>query len=206
VCDTTFAGIPHRSQMLGSAGRCACRAQKYDRFRRSRSAIRRRPRMDDASWPVRHQSAGCHPLRAYRAIVGLAPVVAISLFQSCRFDPRARARRPKALRARLLCGPPLKAAPIGLGQSTTFTVSRSRASPRRKLPGIRHTIIRYRAQSQADHNSFTAIALCVCHEQSETLQKLAPKGKDLQTAATWRSRRDSAIADKVMRNDRGPES
>src|SRR5215469_1740340 len=27
---------------------------------------------------------------------------------------------------------------------------RARASPRRKLPGIRHTIIRYRAQSQAD--------------------------------------------------------
>jgi len=47
---------------------------------------------------------------------------------------------------------------------------RSRASPRRKLPGIRHTIIRYRAQSQADHNSFMAIALCICHEQSETLQ------------------------------------
>jgi hypothetical protein len=33
---------------------------------------------------------------------------------------------------------------------------RSRASPRRKLPGIRelHTIFRDRAQSQADHNSF----------------------------------------------------
>ena len=52
---------------------------------------------------------------------------------------------------------------------------RSRASPRRKLPGIRHTIIRYRAQSQADHNSFTAIALCVCHEQSETPQKVCSK-------------------------------
>jgi hypothetical protein len=57
---------------------------------------------------------------------------------------------------------------------------RSRASPGRKLPGIRelHTIIRYRAQSQADHNSFTAIALCVCHEQSETRPKFAPKGKE----------------------------
>jgi hypothetical protein len=57
-------------------------------------------------------------LQAYRAIVDLAPVVAISLFQSCR-----SAFHPKALRARLLRGPPLKAAPIGLGQSTTFTVS-----------------------------------------------------------------------------------
>src|SRR5215470_320613 len=58
-----------------------------------------------------------------------------------------------------------------------------RASPRRKLPGIRelHTIIGDRAQSQADHNSFTAIALCVCHEQSETPQKLAPKSKDLKS-------------------------
>jgi hypothetical protein len=43
-----------------------------------------------------------------------------------------------------------------------------------------HTIIRDRAQSQADHNSFTAIALCVCHEQSETRQKLAPKSKILK--------------------------
>jgi hypothetical protein len=60
---------------------------------------------------------------------------------------------------------------------------RSRASPRCKLPSILelHTIIRYRAQSQADHNSFTAIARCVCHEQSETLRKLAPKSKDLQS-------------------------
>ena len=91
---------------------------RCDRFQRSRWAIRRRPRMDHASWPVRHQGAGWHPLRAYRAIVDLAPVVAISLFQSCR-----SALHPKALRARLLRGPPLKAAPIGLGQSTTFTVS-----------------------------------------------------------------------------------
>jgi len=57
---------------------------------------------------------------------------------------------------------------------------RSRASPGRKLAGIRelHTIIRYRAQSQAAHNSLTAIALCVCHEQSETRPKFAPKGKE----------------------------
>jgi hypothetical protein len=31
---------------------------RCDRFRRSRSAIRRRPRMDHASCPVRHQGAG----------------------------------------------------------------------------------------------------------------------------------------------------
>ena len=91
---------------------------RCDRFRRSRSATRRRPRMDHAGWPVRHQGAGWHPLRACRTIVDLAPVVAISLFQPCR-----SVRRPKALRARLLHGPPLKAAPIALGQSTTFTVS-----------------------------------------------------------------------------------
>ena len=33
--------------------------------------------------PARHQGAGWHPLQAYRAIVDLASVVAISLFQSC---------------------------------------------------------------------------------------------------------------------------
>jgi len=91
---------------------------RCDRFRRSRLAIRRRPWMDHASWPARHQGAGWHPLQAYRAIVEFAPVVAISLFQSCR-----SALRPKALRARLLRGPHLKAASVGLGQSTTFTVS-----------------------------------------------------------------------------------
>ena len=91
---------------------------RCDRFRRSRSAIRRRPRMDHASCPVHRQGAGWHPLQAYRAIVDFVPVVAISLFQSCR-----SALRPKALRARLLRGPHLKAASIGLGQSTTFTVS-----------------------------------------------------------------------------------
>jgi hypothetical protein len=140
---------------------------RSDRFRRSR--------LDHASWPVRHQGAGWHPSRAYRAIVDLAPVVAISLFQSCR-----SARRPKALRARLLRGPPLKAAPIGLGRSTTFTASLKGITE--KQPSIRelHTIIRYRTQSQTDHNSFAAIALCVCHEQSETLQKFAPGG------ALWR--------------------
>ena len=91
---------------------------RCDRFRRSGWAIRRRPRMDHATWPVRQQGAGWHPLRAYRAIVDLPSVVAISLFQSC-----GSVRRPKALRAGLLRGAPLKAAPIGLGESTTFTVS-----------------------------------------------------------------------------------
>jgi hypothetical protein len=63
-----------------------------------------------------------------------------------------------------------------------------------------------RAQSQADHNSFMA-ALCVCHERSETLQKFAPKSKDLQKPVTpWRSPCDSATADKVMRNDTRPGS
>ena len=91
---------------------------RCDRFRRSRSAIRRPPRMVHASCPVRHQGAGWPALQAYRAIVDLAPVVATSLFQSCR-----SALHPKALRARLLRGPHLKPASIGLGQSTTFTVS-----------------------------------------------------------------------------------
>src|SRR5215469_13099524 len=69
---------------------------------------------------------------------------------------------------------PSKRHPLDLA-SRRLSPYRSRASPRRKLPGIRHTIIRYRAQSQADHNSFTAIALCVCHEQSETPQKVCSK-------------------------------
>ena len=138
-------------------------------FGRSRSAIRRPPRMVHASCPVRHQGAGWHALQAYRAIVDLAPVVAMSLFQSCR-----SALHPKALRARLLRGPPSKRHPLDLA-SRRLSPYRSRASPRRKLPGIRHTIIRYRAQNQADHNSFTAIALCVCHEQSETPQKACSK-------------------------------
>jgi hypothetical protein len=111
---TGLSAHPEVAHLPAEPGIC----DRCDRFRRSRSAIRRRPRMDHPSWPVRHQGAGWHPSRASRAIVGLAPVVAISLFQSCR-----SACRPKALRARLLRGPPLKAAPIGLGQSTTFTVS-----------------------------------------------------------------------------------
>jgi hypothetical protein len=144
-----------------------------------------------------------HPLRAYRAIVDLAPVVAISRSPN-RADRRVAQRR---------CVPgssavtPSKRRPLDLA-SRRLSPYRSRASPRRKLPSVRelHTITRYRAQSQADQNSFTAIALCVCHEQSETLQKFAPKSKDLQKpVATWRSPCDSATADKVMRNGR-PES
>ena len=75
---------------------------------------------------------------------------------------------------------PSKRHPLDLA-SRRLSPYRSRASPRRKLPGIRHTIIRYRAQRQADHNSFTAIVLCICQEQSETLQKPAPKSKYLQS-------------------------
>jgi hypothetical protein len=141
---------------------------RCDRFRRSRSAIRRPPRMVHASCPVRHQGAGWPALQAYRAIVDLAPVAAMWLFQSCR-----SALHPKALRARLLRDPS-KRRPLDLA-SRRLSPYRSRASPRRKLSGIRHTIIRYRAQSQAGHNSFTAIALCVCHEQSETPQKACSK-------------------------------
>jgi hypothetical protein len=59
---------------------------RQDRFWRSRSTIRRascsRPRTDRASCPVCRQGAGWRPLRAYRAIVDLAPIAAISLFQS----------------------------------------------------------------------------------------------------------------------------
>jgi hypothetical protein len=163
---------------------------RRDRFRRSRSAIRRRPRMDHAGWPVRHQGAGWHPLRAYRAIVDLAPVVAGA-------SPKGVARpAPPAVH-------PSKRHPLDL-VSRRLSPYRSRASPRRKLPSIRelHTIIRYRAQSQADYNSFTAIALCVCHEQSETLQKFAPTSKDLQRLSPpGDPPAISATADKVMRND-----
>jgi hypothetical protein len=133
-------------------------------------------------------SSTLHPLWKYRS--------------SNRADRRVAQRR---------CVPgssavhPSKRRPLDLA-SRRLSPYRSRASPRRKLPSIRelHTIIRYRAQSQADHNSFTGIALRVCHQQSETLQKLAPKSKDLQKpVATWRSPCDSATADKVMRNDSG---
>jgi hypothetical protein len=145
---------------------------RCDWFRRSRSAIRRRPRMDHASWPGRHQGAGWHPLRAYRAIVDLAPVVAIYR-SSNRADRRVAQRR---------CVPgsstvhPSKRRRLDLA-SRRLSPYRSRASPRRKLPSIRelHTIIRYRAQSQADHNSFTAIALCVCHEIRNTAKVRSKK-------------------------------
>ena len=59
---------------------------RYDRSWRSRSAIRQascsRPRLDRASCPVPHHGAGWLPLQAYRAIVDLAPIAAISLFGS----------------------------------------------------------------------------------------------------------------------------
>ena len=143
---------------------------RCDRFRRSRSAIRRPPRMVHTSCPVRHQGAGWPALQAYRAIVDLAPVVAMSLFQSCQIGTS-----PNGVACPAPPRPtPQSRHPLDLA-SRRLSPYRSRASPRRKRPGIRHTIIRYRAQSQADHNSFTAIALCVCHEQSETPQKVCSK-------------------------------
>ena len=137
-----------------------------DRFRRSRSAIRRPPRMVHASCPVRHQGAGWPALQAYRAIVDLAPVVAMSLFQSCR-----SALHPKALRARLLRGPPLKATPIGPGQPTTFTVYAARRtmpsgfgrrpsfgrrydrSDGHRSNSVRHSPASYRASRKASRRS-----------------------------------------------------
>jgi hypothetical protein len=171
---------------------------RCDRFRRSRSAIRRRPRMDHASWSGRHQGAGWHPLRAYRAIVNLAPLVAISLLQTCR-----SARRPKALRARLLRGPPAQS-----GTHWTWPVDD------------------FRRIAQGHHRDTSCLAFANCTRSAamraepsgpqflygdctvrlprtiRNLQKFAPKSKDLQKpVATWRSLCDSATADKVMRND-----
>jgi hypothetical protein len=133
---------------------------RCDRFRRSRSAIRRPPRMVHASCPVRHQGAGWPALQAYRAKSTLHPLWPCR--SSNRADRHFTQRRcvPGSSAAH-----PSKRHPLDLA-SRRLSPYRSRASPRRKLSGIRHTIIRYRAQSQADRNSFTAIALCVCHEQS----------------------------------------
>ena len=74
---------------------------------------------------------------------------------------------------------PSKRHPLDLA-SRRLSPYRSRASPRRKLPGIRQTTIRYRAQSQADHDS------CKAHSASATnnpkhCKKIAPKNKDLQS-------------------------
>jgi hypothetical protein len=109
--------------------------------------------MVHASCSVRHQGAGWPALQAYRAIVDLAPVVAMSLFQSCQIGTS-----PKGVACPAPPRPtPQSRHPLDLA-SRRLSPYRSMASPRRKLPGIRHTIIRYRAQSQADYNS--------CHEQS----------------------------------------
>jgi len=148
--------------------------ERCDRFRRSRSATRRRPRMDHASCrratkvrdgiPCRliEPSSTLHPLWPYHS--------------SNRADRRFTQRRcvPGSSAVKPSNRPPFDLA------SRRLSPYRSRASPGRKLAGIRelHTIIRYRAQSQAAHNSLTAIALCVCHEQSETRPKFAPKGKE----------------------------
>ena len=96
---------------------------RFDRFWRSISPIRQasccRSRPDRASCPVGHQGAGWLPLRAYRAIVDLAPIAAISLFQSY-----CSARPSEWLHA----GPSATnhskpRRQLDYGQSTTFTIS-----------------------------------------------------------------------------------
>src|SRR5215470_12323314 len=149
---------------------------RCDRFRRSRSAIRRRPRMDHASWPVRHQSAGWHPLQAYRAIVDLASVVAMSLFQSCR-----SALHPKALRARLLRGPPLKAAPIGLGQSTTFTVSLKGITETQAARHSAHDHPLSRAEPSGRQFLYGDCTVRLPRTIRNTAKSLLQKSKDLQS-------------------------
>ena len=119
-----------------------------------------RPRLDRASCSLRHQGAGRLPLRAYRAIVDLAPIAAISLFQSYY-----SARPSWSLHA----GPSVanRSRPrrqLDCGRSTTFTVS---------LEGITDTqaagitnLARPTAIARASgRNSHNAIVLHVCHEQ-----------------------------------------
>jgi hypothetical protein len=96
---------------------------RYDRSWRSRSSIRQascsRPWLGRASCPGRHQGAGWFPLPAYRAIVDLAPIAAILLFQS-----HCSARPSSWLHA----GPSAAhhswpRRQLDYGRSTTFTVS-----------------------------------------------------------------------------------
>ena len=148
---------------------------RCDRFRRSRSAIRRRPRMDRPSWPARHQGAGWHPLQAYRAIVDLAPVVAMSLVQSCR-----SALHPKALRARLLRGPPLKATPIGLGHSTTFTVSLKGITETQAARHSAHDHPLSRAEPSGSQFLYGDCTVRLPRTIRNTAKSLLQKSKDLQ--------------------------
>jgi hypothetical protein len=108
----------------------------YDRSWRSTSAIRRAscspPTRVRASYPVRHQSAGWGPLQAYRAIVDLAQIAAISFFQSTD---------RLAVHGRCMSVPPWL---ISLG-GDNWTMAgrrlspyRARVSPRRKLPALRN--------------------------------------------------------------------
>jgi hypothetical protein len=78
---------------------------------------------------------------------------------------------------------------------------RSRASPRRRLPALTNLTIAIAHKRQANHNSHNAIVLHVCHEQP------AQKTDHPQyPSPSWRRFCESAIADKVMRNDRSPET
>jgi hypothetical protein len=142
---------------------------------------------------------GWHPLHAYRAIVDFAPVVVVSLFPSCR-----SALRPRALRARLLRGPPLKAASIGLGQSTTFTVS---AQGHHRDASCKHSRIAHdhplsRAEPSGPQFVYGDCTARLPQTNLKHCQSLLQKVKIFEPVATWRTRRDSDIADKVMRNDR----
>ena len=77
---SALAKLAHLPAEPGPWDRC-------DRSWRSRSDIRpasySRLRVDRADCPMRQQGAGWHLLQAYRTTGDLAPVEAISLFQSC---------------------------------------------------------------------------------------------------------------------------
>jgi hypothetical protein len=108
---------------------------RHDRSWRSRSAIGRascsRPQMDRASCPMRYEGAGWRPLRVYRAIIDLAPV------------PPYRSSNLTDWRAPHNGSMPVPPPPTTLGGRTRWTSRRlspyrSRASPRRKLPGFKN--------------------------------------------------------------------
>jgi len=91
-----------------------------------------RPRLDRASYPVRHEGAGCHSLQGYRAIVDLAPIAAISLFY-CNCTDR------RAVHGRCMPAPPWPTTLVGDNWTMAgrrLSPYRSRASPRRNLPAL----------------------------------------------------------------------